>query len=143
MIEAISFARRLSRLKTRRLSKLGADNHPIVGATHASPYDLFAAAVQISLFAVHRDVETRGLVGLRRAKRDKQADQLEQDEAHAAAEHDRGSNRHCLDTDLAGIASDQSVEYAVDALLGEDAGQNRAHGSADAMRRDDVERIVE
>ena len=43
----------------------------------------------------------------------------------------------------AGIAEEQAVGDAVERLLREDAGQQRADGAADAVRRDDIERVVE
>ena len=49
--------------------------------------------MQVGFLAVHRDVEPGSLVGDRGAKRDKEANQLEQDEAHRAAVDDGREDR--------------------------------------------------
>ena len=102
-----------------------------------------AALVDVRFLAVLRDVEAGGLVGGVGAQRHDQADQLQQHEAHDAAVDDRRADRDGLDPDLAGIAEQQAVGDAVEALLREDAGQQRADRAADAVRRDDVERVVQ
>ena len=62
---------------------------------------------------------------------------------HDAAVDDRRADRHRLDAELRRVAEEQPVGDAVQALLREHAGQQRADRAADAVRRDDVERVVE
>ena len=60
-----------------------------------------------------------------------------------AAVGDRREDGRGLHHQLAGVAEQRAVGDAVERLLREHAGQQRADRAADAVRRDDVERIVE
>ena len=51
--------------------------------------------------------------------------------------------RAALDHELIRVAEERAVGDAVQALLREHAGQQRADRAADAVRGDDVERVVE
>ena len=89
------------------------------------------------------DIEADALVLVPGAQRHDDADELQQDEAHDAAVDDRRSDGRGLDAELRRVAEEQAVGDAVQRLLREDAGQQRADGAADAVRGDDVERVVE
>ena len=71
------------------------------------------------------------------------ADHLQQDEAHDAAVDDRRDHGDRLDPELAGLPNSRPSADAVQRLLREDAGQQRADRAAEAVRGDDVERVVE
>ena len=60
----------------------------------------------------------------------------------AAVEHG-AENGRALKEDLAGIAEQRAVERAVQRLLGEHAGEQRAHRAAEAVRGHDIERVVQ
>ena len=46
-------------------------------------------------------------------------------------------------SELPGIPEQRAIERAIERLLGEHAGQQRAHRAAEAVRGDDIERVVE
>ena len=71
------------------------------------------------------------------------ADDLQQHEAHDAAVDDGRGDGDGLDAELPRIAEQQAVGDAVERLLREHAGQQRADRAAQAVRGDDVERVVE
>jgi hypothetical protein len=57
---------------------------------------------------------------------------LEKDEAHSAAVDDGRRHCHRLNPELSGIAEEDAIGDAVQCVLGEDSGQQRADRAADA-----------
>src|SRR5258705_908664 len=101
-----------------------------------------ALRVQIRFLAVLADVEAAHLVFGGRTQRHDEADELHEDEADPETVGGGRRNRDGLDPELAGIAVEQSVLDAVERLLREDARQQRADGSTNAMRGEYVERVI-
>ena len=91
-----------------------------------------------------RWIETEHLIGLRNPQSDDQIDDLEQHEGADPGERQGRRDRHDLLAELAGFAEDQPVRAgAVDRELGEEAGRQSAPDAADAVDREDVERVID
>ena len=67
----------------------------------------------------------------------------QQHEGADAAVDDRREHRRGLDAELPRVAEERAVGHAVERLLREHAGQQRADRPADAVRGHDVERVIE
>src|SRR5688572_17811559 len=102
-----------------------------------------ASHLHVSLLAVEGRVEAGDLGRIVSTKRDDQCDKFQQRIAGGAAIHDRREDGDGLDSELRRVAKQQAVRHAVQALLRKHSGQERTHRAPDAMRRDNVERVVE
>src|SRR5262245_44474166 len=101
-----------------------------------------SGGVNVRLFTVSREVDADLLVALRRAEREGERDQFQQHKCQNAAVDNSGGDRDGLRHQLAGIAEQESVSDAVQTFLRKNAGEESSHGTADAVRRHDVERVV-
>src|ERR1700682_6740154 len=101
----------------------------------------FASAVR--LFPVLGDYNTVSFLFLSRAKGLDQRYRLEDHERSNDAIKNCSYYRNELDTELLGIAEQCAIGRAVPDFLCEHSGEQRSYGSADPVRRDHVERIVE
>src|SRR5262245_22214716 len=80
-----------------------------------------SSRVHEGFFAVGREIDTNGLVVLGRTQREDRGNELQQDERQHTAVDDGGTDGNGLGDELAGIAEQESIRDAVQALLGEDA----------------------
>src|SRR5262245_25593273 len=98
-----------------------------------------SGGVNVSLFTVSREVDADLFVALRRTKREGERDQFQQDKCQNAAVDNSGGDRDGLRDQLPGIAEQEPVSDAVQTFLRKHAGEEGAHGAADAVRRHHVE----
>jgi hypothetical protein len=88
-------------------------------------------------------VEAFHFFRLRSADRQHHVHQLEQHEADTPAVDGRGEHRSTLNQQLARVAIQETIRDTIDRLFGEHTGQQRADRSANAVRGQYVERVIE
>lgn len=96
----------------------------------------------VRLFTVLRDVHSDTLGANRRAKRDHQADQLQNSECSCGAVRDRDEYADCLDPELRGMSEQQTVR-STPSRFSEYSGEQGATHSTYPVCAEYIERVIE